>query len=46
VLDENTSHDPEAATVEEILENEIRWQTGWFKERYNLKSNKPKVLED
>lgn len=48
--DENWSdsppHMPESATVEEIFENELRWETGWFKEHYNLKSNKPMVMED
>jgi len=39
-------HNPSPATAEEVLENEIRWQTGWFKEHYSLKSNKPAPVED
>lgn len=38
-------HEPELATLEEIFENEMRWVGGWFKEHYDIKSNR-KVVSD
>ena len=39
------THSPEPATIEELLANNIDWDTGVMKAKYNLKSNK-KVLLD
>lgn len=40
-------HDPIPATMEEIVENELKWSSGRMKSEFELKSSrKTKVLED